>query len=90
MPADKEFWDAYSTLRAKFCQRVEEVALGIDVSAHTVRSWDLTASGSSDTLHARSPGPSNRRRLARLAEEKGAPKKVVAALRPEPEIEARA
>ena len=90
MPA-LDFWDAYSVLRSKFCPRPEEVAVGVEVSVHTVRSWDKTANDSDDEDHKRNPSFFNRVRLSRLAETKGAPKRVVDALRPAPDTgEARA
>lgn len=83
-----DFWTAYSDLRSR-CQRPEEMAVGVEVSVHTIASWDRTAEGSEDTAHSRNPSYFNRIRLARFAEAKGAPKKVVAALKPEPGAEAR-
>lgn len=76
-----DFWTAYRRLRGEHVKRAEVVAVGVDVSVFTVRAWDMTASGSKDK-HGRSPSPSNKVRLARLAEEKGAPKSVIAALEP--------
>ena len=78
-----DFWSAYAFLREKHCPRPEEVAVGVEVSVHTVRSWDRFARDPDDD-HARSPSHFNRVRLARLAEERGAPRRVVEALRPEP------
>lgn len=83
-----DFWSAYSKLRS-LCLRAEEVAVGAEVSVHTVRAWDLTASGSEDKAHRRNPSHFNRVRLARFAETKGAPKRVVDSLKPREGEEAR-
>jgi len=84
-----EFWDAYSKLRV-LVPREEEVAVGVEVSVHTIRAWDLTAKGSHDEEHRRNPSYFNRVRLARFAETKGASKRVVEALKPQADDEARA
>lgn len=84
-----DFWEAYSILRARHCLRPEDVSVGAEVSNHTVKAWDLMAKNPEDS-HARNPSHFNRVRLARLAEAKGAPKKVVEALKPVSAEEVRA
>ena len=79
-----DFWEAYVVLRSRHCIRPEEVSVGAEVSVHTVKAWDLMARNPEDS-HARNPSYFNRVRLARLAESKGAPRRVIDALRPEQE-----
>ena len=83
------FWDAYTKLRA-LAPRDEEVAVGVEVSVHTVRAWDLAAEKSRDVDHKRFPSYFNRQRLARFADSLGAPKRVVEALRSDDPKEVRA
>ena len=83
-----DFWEAYSELRSEYCRRAEEVAVGAEVSIHTVHGWDRRVRNPHDS-HGRNPSFFNRMRLSRLAESKGAPKRIVNALKPDAEREAR-
>lgn len=76
-----DFWSAYKLLREEHCKRAEEVSFGAEVSIHTVMAWDRQARNPQDD-HGRNPNYWSRVRLARLAEDKGAPKKLVEALKP--------
>lgn len=77
-----DFWTAYRRLRKEHVKRAEVVAVELDVSVFTVRAWDMRARGSKDVVHRRSPNVTNKGRLAKLAEQKGAPREVVTALEP--------
>lgn len=82
----EKFWSAYSELRSTYCPRPEEVSVEVGVSVHTVKAWDLTANKSKDEAHKRNPSFFNRLRLSRLAEAKGAPKRIVSALKPDADV----
>ncbi len=79
-----DFWTAYSEFR-KLVTRPEEIAVGAEVSIHSVIRWDLRARDPGNA-NGRNPSYFNRVRLARLAEEKGAARRVIAALKPDAKV----